>query len=117
MALRLRNWQRESQKSLRNRVVLELESLEDRLAPAISNPTWQAIGPAPEVSNRNVVGIGDMNNPADPANPANPASGAVQVLRLVPNSTIAYSGTINGGVWATHNDTVTAPNWVPLTDS
>jgi hypothetical protein len=116
MASRIRNWFRQSHKGLRKRVVLQLEALENRLAPAITNPTWQAIGPAPEVLNGNMAGIGNPNNPTDPANPANPASGAVQVLRLVPNSTIAYIGTVNGGVWDTLNYTVAAPKWVALTD-
>jgi hypothetical protein len=38
MALHICNWHRQSHKGPRKRVVLELEVLEDRLAPAISIP-------------------------------------------------------------------------------
>jgi hypothetical protein len=107
----------ESHHCIRKRVVLEVEALETRLTPAISNPTWQAIGPAPEVANMNVVGSGDMTNPANPANPADAAAGAVQVVRFAPGGTIAYIGTANGGVWDTLNYQTAAPNWVPLTAS
>jgi hypothetical protein len=101
---------------LRKRVVLEVEALEARLVPAITTPTWDAVGPGPEINNLNMAGIGDTQNPANPNNPANPASGAVQVLRLVPNSTIAYIGSVNGGVWDTLDYTVAAPKWVSLTN-
>ncbi|MSQ97043.1 MAG: hypothetical protein EXR98_21155 [Gemmataceae bacterium] len=84
---------------------LVVEVLEDRLAPALTSPTWVEQGPG---LNSNGQTEGLMNNPT---------SGAVEAIAAHPtNANIAVIGTVNGGIWTTANATAPVPIWSPRTD-
>ena len=49
--------------------------------------------------------------------PNNEVAGAVQTIVAHPaDPTVAWIGTVNGGVWRTANATAASPSWTPLTD-
>jgi hypothetical protein len=88
--------------TLRPRVRLFVERLEDRCVPST---TWIEQGPGPILNGGNVE------------IPGGPEAGAVQALAVDPtNANIVYAGTVNGGVWKTTNATAANPTWTPLTD-
>ena len=90
-----------------NRFVrLRLETLEDRLAPALGNPTWVAQGPAP------------ITNPVDTY--GSPNDGAINAIAAdATNAANVFIGSVNGGVWRSTNanNPNAPPTWTPLTDT
>lgn len=81
-----------------------------RVPPGVtgSNATWRAIGPGP-------TNGGQTEGISGP--PSNPVAGAVHVVLPHPsNADLLYVGTVNGGVWRTHNAQAELPTWTALTD-
>ena len=85
-----------------------METLEDRLAPAITVtgvPTWVEQGPGPLIKGQ-VEGI-----------PDGPVAGAVRTIAPHPiNPDTVLVGSVNGGIWRTTNASATPPTWTPLID-
>ncbi len=71
-------------------------------------PQWQEVGPG--------VTLGDGVDNIE----GFPVAGAIQTIALHPNDdSIAYIGSVNGGIWRTNNWRTTeesGPHWEPLTD-
>ncbi|HEY6564100.1 MAG TPA: M10 family metallopeptidase C-terminal domain-containing protein, partial [Pirellulaceae bacterium] len=68
-------------------------------------PNWQSVGPNGVIGGQ-VEGIANQ-----------PVAGAVHAIALDPtNSSIAYIGTVNGGVWKTTNALAANPTWRPTSD-
>lgn len=69
--------------------------------------SFSPVGPAP-------ITDGQVEN----ISPDNEVAGAVQAVLPHPtDASIAYVGTVNGGVWKTTNAQAAKPDWKPLTDS
>src|SRR5262245_25555099 len=96
-AFEFRQAQRER---LRQRFRLQVERLEDRLAPA----AWNPIGPAPIIDPGDVSGEGSQ-----------PYAGRLTGLAADPTDpNTIYIAAAGGGVWKTTNGGTT---WAPLTDN
>lgn len=76
----------------------------------LAGPAWVEQGPGPINGGQSEgIGYGGVTNPV---------AGAINAIVSNPNdvSTI-YVGTVNGGVWVTHNPSAPGPTWTPLTDT
>jgi hypothetical protein len=77
------------------------------LSAASLGQTWVNQGPGPLLGGQ-VEGM-ELQ--------ANPVSGAVRVVLPHPtDANTLYLGTVNGGVWKSHNALSLSPSWTPLTD-
>ncbi len=94
----------------RRRPGLLLECLEDRLVPALANPTWVEQGPG-GFSFPSFI----PNQPVDPAGVYVGAFTALATIPAKPN--LLFAGSEFGGVWRTTNANAAVPDWTPITDA
>ena len=105
-----KNRQPRRKQSPPRRRLWSMESLEDRRMLAVDIrydhvPLWVEQGPG-YISGGTVEGILDQ-----------PVTGAVSAIAVHPdNASIAWVGTVNGGVWRTTNALHHDPIWTPLMD-